>query len=383
MYCAAKITIYKMKNTHFTRKTILIIAFLYSFYTSAQQNDTKNFNWEGDTHYCTIDKKSITCNTKETATVFISRNDTAEITWEFNINFPETNEGQSFLYIYPIINGYSDLDQYQKIKIIQVNQNKSVSFENSSEMIFKENSISIHINLDTNNKWFITVNNNEFEGFNEKSKYNTTKGFAMTFKNMKNVTVSDIKIKSSNSEENENNPDEPEPENPDEPEPENPDENEGSKGLKYGDIVISEVMANPKNCPGYPEIEYIEIYNRTESEINLNGWEIRYGESCYNIPYTLIKPQQYKILSHEKYAEEWEKAGIDNRIDMERFPVLANSGKQLFLNDASDKLIAYTFYNDTRYNNTAKSNGGFSLERIDNDNLNDSRHNWSASDSPL
>ncbi len=383
MYCAAKITIYKMKNTHFTTKTILIIAFLYSFYTSAQQNDTKNFNWEGDTHYCTIDKNSITCNTKETATVFISRNDTAEITWEFNINFPETNEGQSFLYIYPIINGYSDLDQYQKIKIIQVNQNKSVSFENSSEMIFKENSISIHINLDTNNKWFITVNNNEFEGFNEKSKYNTTKGFAMTFKNMKNVTVSDIKIKSSNSEENENNPDEPEPENPDEPEPENPDENEGSKGLKYGDIVISEVMANPKNCPGYPEIEYIEIYNRTESEINLNGWEIRYGESCYNIPYTLIKPQQYKILSHEKYAEEWEKAGIDNRIDMERFPVLANSGKQLFLNDASDKLIAYTFYNDTRYNNTAKSNGGFSLERIDNDNLNDSRHNWSASDSPL
>lgn len=372
-----------MKNTHFTRKTILIIAFLYSFFMSAQQNDIEDFNWEGDIHYCTINNNSVTCNTKEAITIFISREDTAEITWEFNIKFPETNEVQSFMYIYPVINGYSDFEQYQKFKIVQVKQNKSVSFEGSSEMTFKENNISIYAQLDNDNKWLIKINDKEFEEFNEKSKYSTTKGFAITFKNMKDATISDIKIKSSNSEENNTDPEKPEPDNPDKPNNPEPDNYEGTTGLNYGDIVISEVMANPKNCPGYPEIEYIEIYNRTDSTINLSGWKIRYGKTGYDIPYSFITPKQYIILSHEKYAEEWDKAGIGNRIDMERFPVLANSGKQLFLSDSSGKLIAYTFYNETRYNNNAKSNGGFSLERIDNNNVNDSRHNWSASDSPL
>lgn len=374
MYCAAKITIYKMKNTHFTRKTIVLIAFLYSFCLSAQQNDTEKLIWEGDTEYCTINGNSVQCNTEENTTIYTSRNDTAEITWKMNVSFPkESYSGQSYIYIYPVINGFTDFDQYQKIQISRVNQNCSVSFEGSSEISVKENVLEIYANLGKDQKWLIRINGEEFEELNRKSQYISTKGLAFRFINMKNARISGIEIESSNSTGN----------TPDEPEPENPDDNEGSEGLKYGDIVISEVMSNPKNCPGYPEIEYIEIYNRSESPINLEGWTLRYGNSSYTMPYSILAPDNYTVLSHKKHADEWKEAGITNRIDMERFPVLANTGKQLYISDASCNLIAYTFYNDTRYNSNIKSGGGFSLERIDNSNINDTRKNWSATESPL
>ena len=43
-------------------------------------------------------------------------------------------------------------------------------------------------------------------------------------------------------------------------------------GLNAGDIIITEIMANPKGPDGYQE--YVEIYNPTSNPIELNGVKV-------------------------------------------------------------------------------------------------------------
>ena len=56
---------------------------------------------------------------------------------------------------------------------------------------------------------------------------------------------------------------------------------------------------------------------------------------------------------------------------MASFPALVNSGQLLTLYDRQKNVVSWVNYSDKWYGNDAfKKDGGWSLERIDNDNLN-------------
>ncbi|MBP5708871.1 MAG: lamin tail domain-containing protein, partial [Bacteroidales bacterium] len=48
----------------------------------------------------------------------------------------------------------------------------------------------------------------------------------------------------------------------------------GDAITNVGDVVITEIMADPTPVVGLPEVEYIEILNRTDEDIYLDGWTI-------------------------------------------------------------------------------------------------------------
>lgn len=368
-----------MKNTLIYRKTILVIAFLYSFCIMAQQNDIETADWAGDIIRCEINGNSIKCLSEDETVVYLERNDSVAITWDMDIDLSNVSfDRNSYLYIYPVIDNLQSIEENQSIKAVKAGNTTAISFENSYEIISYDNKFSINATLGDDRIWEIAIDNIFIDDEEIKSRYASSKGFALRFTGMKNAEVRNISISSEGSGQQDNDPDEP-----DNPDPEEPGNTEGTENLEYGDIVITEIMANPKGCPGYPEIEYIEILNRTDSVIELGGWTLRYGNSAYTIPPYSLGSREYVIMSHTKYSELWEEAGIERRIDMERFPVLANSGKKIYIHDAGNSLVAYTHYTEDRYSNKAKAEGGFSLERKDTENINDTRFNWIASESLL
>jgi hypothetical protein len=104
---------------------------------------------------------------------------------------------------------------------------------------------------------------------------------------------------------------------------------------KPGQVLINEVMANPKGLTAFPETEYVELYNLSDTSVSLEGWAFIYDEKETIIPsgYTL-PPKGYAVLY---------RAGRDINVDkpsqaigLEKFPAaLANTGKTLVLKDAS------------------------------------------------
>jgi hypothetical protein len=147
-----------------------------------------------------------------------------------------------------------------------------------------------------------------------------------------------------------------------------------------GDIIFTEIMADPTPAVGLPESEYLEIYNRSESVIDLNGCSIS------GVPIdrqVLIYPGEYRILLSAGNQEEFE--FFANAVGLEDFSstFLTNSGKLLELFNANDDLIDSVEYEDTWYQNATKAEGGWSLELINPEAPCSSADNWIASQNEL
>lgn len=148
-----------------------------------------------------------------------------------------------------------------------------------------------------------------------------------------------------------------------------------------GDIIINEIMADPSPSAGLPEAEYMELYNRSDKTINLQGWNISNGSTVGELPAFFIGPDEYVIITQRSDSASF--VGLGNILVPDSWPSLVNTRDDLGLRTNTGVLVDTLSYSIAWYQDFEKDNGGYSLERI-NPNTIDCPPvtNWIASNDP-
>jgi hypothetical protein len=146
-----------------------------------------------------------------------------------------------------------------------------------------------------------------------------------------------------------------------------------------GDVIITEIMADPVPPVSLPEKEYIEIINTTDYSLNLKNFSLSGDGQKAFFPDWKIDPGEYNIVCPADNAPEFSIYG--KTIGLKSFPVLTDGGKMLVLADSLGEMIHGLKYSTDWYGNNLKKEGGWSLEMIDTRFPFFTEGNWEASSS--
>jgi hypothetical protein len=147
--------------------------------------------------------------------------------------------------------------------------------------------------------------------------------------------------------------------------------------VNFGDLVFNEIMAKPNPPVSLPDREYLELYNRTIDTIDITDFRILYGaDKSSRITTGKIAPYGYALICASSSVSELSTYG--DVFSATSFPSLLDAGMMLTLTSPDNTVIAVVEYDNSFYGDETKSKGGWSLERIDSDNLSDNG-NWKAS----
>ena len=146
-----------------------------------------------------------------------------------------------------------------------------------------------------------------------------------------------------------------------------------------GDVVISEIMADPLPEVSLPGKEYIEITNRTGYSFNLKNWRLETEGQYTLFPEKSIQPSGIIIICLSQDTLLFKKFG--RVIGVKQFPSLTDGGRIIYISDSTGTLMHGVEYSSDWYKDELKSNGGWSLEMIDTGVPFCYQDNWIASQS--
>lgn len=148
------------------------------------------------------------------------------------------------------------------------------------------------------------------------------------------------------------------------------------------DILINEIMADPTPQVGLPNVEFVELYNRTAFPVSLNNWTFSDGSATGTLPSITLQADSFLVLCANGNVDSFLALGFtytQNVIDISPFPSLNNTGDNLTLKDNNGNTIHNVSYLDDWYNSVVKNDGGWTLELINPANPCQSTNNWTAS----
>ncbi len=148
----------------------------------------------------------------------------------------------------------------------------------------------------------------------------------------------------------------------------------------FGDILITEIMADPTPGVDLPEYEYLELHNPHSDAFELDNVTLIVGSDTATMPNLIIQPLEYLILCQSAAVESFESYG--KTIKVPNWPSLNNRGESILLLNKYMKLVFSVKYDDSWYNSIEKDDGGWSLEMIDTDYACKGKENWMASTAP-
>ena len=148
-----------------------------------------------------------------------------------------------------------------------------------------------------------------------------------------------------------------------------------------GEVVINEIMADPSPVVGLPDAEFVEIHNTTTNKtFNLSGWTFTDGATTATLPSALLPPGGHAIIVDDATAPLF--SAFPNTIVVATFPSLNNDGDPLELKSETAVAIDAVAYALSWYNDDARDDGGWTLERKDPTAPCSSAGNWTASNDP-
>ncbi|HEX5001626.1 MAG TPA: lamin tail domain-containing protein [Bacteroidia bacterium] len=138
------------------------------------------------------------------------------------------------------------------------------------------------------------------------------------------------------------------------------------------DVIITEILADPTPAQGLPPAEFVEIYNRGSSSVNLSGWSFYEGSTKVLPPKILLQGARMIVCANSDTAlfnAYGNTAGISSMS-------LTNSGEKISIRDAGGLPVDSVVFSDSWFGGTYKADGGWSLERIDDSFRCFNKNNW-------
>jgi hypothetical protein len=145
------------------------------------------------------------------------------------------------------------------------------------------------------------------------------------------------------------------------------------------DVIITEFLADPSPAIGLPEAEFLELYNRSSDPIDVSGWTITDGTTTCILPSFILLPDEFLILTTAAGKGSYE--GFGNSIALSPFASLNNSGDVIVVKNSTGLIIDSLQYDLSWYREAEKSEGGWTMEIIDPQNICAAAGNWNVSES--
>jgi len=144
------------------------------------------------------------------------------------------------------------------------------------------------------------------------------------------------------------------------------------------DILINEIMADPNPPVALPDVEFIELYNRSNRIFNLEDFGFSSGGTPVFFPNYTLLPDSYLIVCDAADVDSF--AAFGEVVGLNGFPALVNSGDELSLTDPFGVLIHNVNYSINWYKDNDKEEGGWTLEMINPLAPCKGEPNWRASE---
>lgn len=142
------------------------------------------------------------------------------------------------------------------------------------------------------------------------------------------------------------------------------------------DVVFNEIMADPTPVVGLPEWEYVELYNTTDFDIDLDGWQIQIGSNDNTFSNQILPAHGYLIVCHNDAVDELKTFG--DCVGFSSFSI-GNTSSNMYLISKQGVTISHVNFSNTWYHDADKDDGGWSVEQIDPQNPCAGANNWTAS----
>lgn len=152
--------------------------------------------------------------------------------------------------------------------------------------------------------------------------------------------------------------------------------------LQY-DILINEIMADPTPSVVLPEVEWVELFNRSGKYIDLQQLRFYdFGGTPAALPAYVLAPDSFIVLCAPSSALSL-KNFAPNTLGISGFPSLNNDGDLLSLTDANGQIINQVYYQLDWHTDPDKKDGGWALERINPNRPCLGSDNWQSSAAPI
>jgi hypothetical protein len=147
-----------------------------------------------------------------------------------------------------------------------------------------------------------------------------------------------------------------------------------------GDVVITEIMADPTPSRGLPEREYLEITNRTADSLMTGGIMLIAGPDTAYLSTGWIEPGGRIILCSTGSRSDLLPYG--QVMAVKSFPSLNDAGELIALRDPGGRLIHAVSYGPEFLGDGPRSGGGWSAELTDLNNPFNEPYAWNPSVDP-
>ncbi|MEY4927509.1 MAG: hypothetical protein RI894_1945, partial [Bacteroidota bacterium] len=145
------------------------------------------------------------------------------------------------------------------------------------------------------------------------------------------------------------------------------------------DVLINEIMADPTPQVGLPNVEWLELYNKSSKNINLNSLRLKIGGGTPQIlPNYVLPANSFAIIC--KVGNDTAMTAYPHVFGLASF-ALVNTGDSLMLYNTTGNLVHKVTYKDTWYGSTLKKDGGYTLELSNTARPCLGASNWSGSNS--